>query len=309
MDKHEATQKHVKGLAAMHLPLPDAEQQHPECAGHNLDEGSCKLHPYKSSWLHWLSEGRPTLKPVEGREAENLMEVVVNEAASLTIRHSACDPAAGPLCKACSSLPKFANKEVCKWSYRLDLAQLAQLCVYQDRGTVLAALEELPERDYHAFFRLPRLLSQGGGDHMAGLSGQQLRRAAGPLPASLDLHPSQLLDQVCSQLHAADHREPQSGRHGGGRPCAASADAAKRFGQGAGRSRLRAGRGARRLDCCWQAEGAPGGGCLDEDLLRCPAPYRAGPPRPTWLSQALGRDHHIGAHGHPWRLFTFFFYS
>ncbi|CAE7385001.1 unnamed protein product, partial [Symbiodinium sp. KB8] len=143
MDKHEATQKHVKGLAAMHLPLPDAEQQHPECAGHNLDEGSCKLHPYKSSWLHWLSEGRPTLKPVEGREAENLMEVVVNEAASLTIRHSACDPAAGPLCKACSSLPKFANKEVCKWSYRLDLAQLAQLCVYQDRGTVLAALEEV----------------------------------------------------------------------------------------------------------------------------------------------------------------------
>ena len=76
MDKHEATQKHVKGLAAMHLPLPDAEQQHPEFAGHNLDKSSCKLYPYKFSWLHWLSEGRPTLKPVEEREGENLMGVI-----------------------------------------------------------------------------------------------------------------------------------------------------------------------------------------------------------------------------------------
>ena len=64
VDKHEATQKHVNGLAAMHLPLPDAELQHPECAGHNLEDRSCKLHPYKSSWLHWLSEGRPALKPI-----------------------------------------------------------------------------------------------------------------------------------------------------------------------------------------------------------------------------------------------------
>ena len=158
LKEHEKCSSHVKGLAYLKLSVDgkrDVAETVP-CRGVLITELSAEdtcgqLHLITDSIRSWIAAGMPCIVSITGKSLLLEQSTWRMDGEQIILRHKDClaiECADGcPQCKTFAQQPRLMS-EIAKWSYKIDLATLAQLLAYSTSEEQKKHVGLMRTRDY-----------------------------------------------------------------------------------------------------------------------------------------------------------------